>query len=162
MAGGFGNHRKYESLNGNLRTGTGEAVASYVAWVRPPRTQRELFDEALAAAEGNRRIAFDKLYESMTAVRRFGRTARFDFLTMLGKLGLVELEAPSAYLRGATGPLRGARLLYGGSVTAPIAVTELESWLSELDGRLQVGMQALEDSLCNWQKSPRKYIQFRG
>jgi len=27
---------------------------------------------------------------------------------------------------------------------------------------LNVGMQVLEDSLCNWQKSPRQFVHFRG
>ena len=31
-----------------------------------------------------------------------------------------------------------------------------------LDGELKVGMQVIEDSLCNWQKSPEKFVAFRG
>jgi hypothetical protein len=81
---------------------------------------------------------------------------------MLGKLGLAPIVPGSAYLSGATGPLRGARLLFGGSVSAEISAKELESYLVDLDSQLAVGMQVLEDSLCNWQKSPTKFISFRG
>ena len=49
----------------------------------------------------------------MDALRRFGRTARFDYLTMLAKLGLANIAPGSPYLIGATGPLKGARLLFG-------------------------------------------------
>ena len=38
----------------------------------------------------------------------------------------------------------------------------LDRWLVELNNELKVGMQVLEDSLCNWQKSPEKFKPFRG
>jgi hypothetical protein len=91
-------------------------------------------------------------------VLRFGRLARFDYLAMLGKLGLAGIKPGSTYLNGATGPLRGARLLFG--VTANHSV--LDGWLGELDEELQVGMQVMEDALCNWQKSPSVFEPFRG
>jgi ribosome-binding protein aMBF1 (putative translation factor) len=34
--------------------------------------------------------------------------------------------------------------------------------LERLDKHLKVGMQSLEDALCNWQKSPGRFISFRG
>ena len=94
----------------------------------------------------------------MSAVARFGRTARFDYLTMVGKLGLAAIEPPSTYMEGSTGPVRGARLLFGGRENA----TTLDSWLVELEAELHVGMQVLEDALCNWQKSPNEFKPFRG
>ncbi len=155
---GFGNHRKYESLRAYSASGTGAVVDSYVQWIAPPRTHSELFGEALQLSANDQRRAFDYLYRSMATVRRFGRLARFDYLTMLGKLDLAPIEPGSAYLTGATGPTKGACLLFGQEAAA----TELDSWLQELDVYLGVGMQALEDSLCNWQKSPNKFIAFRG
>lgn len=108
---GFGNHRKYESLDARSPKGTGAAVESYVEWVNPPRTHQEMMEEARRNAEGNPRRTFAELYQSMRVVARFGRTARFDYLTMIGKLGLGAIEPPSTYMGGATGPIRGARLL---------------------------------------------------
>lgn len=108
------------------------------------------------------RAVFADLYVSMSAVKRFGRLAKFDFLSMLGKLGVAPIDPDTAYLKGATGPLRGARLLFGGDTSSRISTVVLESRLQELDQRLNVGMQVLEDSLCNWQKSPERYVYFRG
>jgi hypothetical protein len=31
-----------------------------------------------------------------------------------------------------------------------------------LEADLGVGMQAMEDALCNWQKSPRRFVHFKG
>ena len=155
---GFGNHRKYESLDAYSPRGTGAAVKSYVRWVRPPRTHQQLMAQACQNAEDDPRKAFGELYQSMQSVARFGRTARFDYLAMIGKLGLADIEPDSAYLQGSTGPIRGARLLFGGRGTA----ATLDGSLIELDKQLGVGMQVLEDSLCNWQKSPAKYVPFRG
>jgi len=57
----------------------------------------------------------------MNDVERFGRTAKFDYLTMVGKLGLAAIEPGSTYMQGATGPLKGARLLFGGRATSVAA-----------------------------------------
>ena len=103
------------------------------------------------------------MYRSMTSVYRFGRLGRFDFLTMLGKLGISPIEPGSAYLwHNATGPKKGARLLFGGNSSASITPKDLDELLMLIDGSLGVGMQALEDSLCNWQKSPTSYQYFKG
>ena len=160
--GGFGNHRKYESLDAFSNAGTGAAVESYVRWVSPPRTHEELVNEALRLTSGDRRKTFDYLFHSMEAVRRFGRTAKFDYLAMLGKLGLAPIEPGSTYMHGATGPVEGARLLFAGEKGAPLQQRVLDQWLVELADELGVGMQVMEDALCNWQKSPRKFKSFRG
>ena len=130
----FGNHRKYQSLEDHKPNGTGAAVQSYVAWVDPARTHDELFRDALAAASGDGRQAFATLYRSMTAVVSFGRTAKFDYLTMIGKLGLAPIEPDSTYMIGATGPLDGARLLFLGSPAAEgVTSRQLDGWLVELE-----------------------------
>ncbi len=157
----FGNHRKYESLSAISPNGTAAVVASYVAWVGPSGLDA-MIREAHKDVGQDPREVFRYLYNSMSAVARFGRLAKFDFLTMLGKLGIAPIEPDSAYLSEATGPQRGAKLLFGGSRTAKIPASHLEEGLLELDVRLQVGMQVLEDSLCNWQKSPNAYVRFRG
>jgi hypothetical protein len=61
-------------------------------------------------------------------------------------------------MHGSTGPVQGARLLFGNHEN-PV---NLDRWLVELDAELQVGMQVLEDALCNWQKSPERFKPFRG
>ena len=75
--GGFGNHRKYQSLDANSDTGTGAAFETYVEWVGPPRTHAELMEQALRAADWNPRGTFRLLYNDMNRVASFGRTARF-------------------------------------------------------------------------------------
>jgi hypothetical protein len=160
----FGNHRKYESLAASSPKGPAAAFESYVRWVAPPRTHSQLVEETLRQVGGDPRQAFDHLYRSME-VASFGRTARFDYLTMIGKLGLAPIEPGATYMHGATGPLIGARLLFGGRKKAPLAPSDLEAWLVELEARLDLGthgMQVLEDALCNWQKSPRTFVPFRG
>ncbi|MBJ4881314.1 hypothetical protein JGF18_24565, partial [Salmonella enterica subsp. enterica serovar Derby] len=74
----------------------------------------------------------------------------------------MDIEADSTYMAEATGPRRGANLLFGGSTSNIYSTTLLENWVSELDSYLNVGMQVMEDSLCNWQKSPERFIRFRG
>ncbi len=157
ISGGFGNHRKYQSLDAYSPTGTGAAVQTYVQWVGPPRTHEGLMNQVLQNARGSPRVAFRELYHSMEQIASFGRTARFDYLTMLGKLGLANVEADSPYIQNSTGPIRGARLLFG----TPATPAQINQWLVELGSELNLGMQVLEDALCNWQKSPHRFIPFR-
>jgi len=151
--GGFGNHRKRESL-----AATGKTIESYVAWIGIAG-HRARIDAALESAQGDSRLAFDELYRSMT-VFRFGRLARFDYLSMLGKLNLAPIVAGSAYLADSTGPRGGARLLFEGARNAVIKNDVLEARLAALDAVLGVGMQVLEDALCNWQKCTSDYVRF--
>jgi hypothetical protein len=158
----FGNHRKYQSLDAQTATGTGAAFETYIRWVNPPRTHDALFEETYRGCARDPKAAFDRLYKSMSDVASFGRTAKFDYLTMVGKIGLAPIEPGSTYLEGATGPLLGARLLFGGRPDSAIGRSSLDTWLIELGAHLGVGMQVLEDALCNWQKSPAQFERFRG
>lgn len=156
----FGNHRKYQSLDADSPNGTGAAFESYVNWVKQYGSHQALIADAIKKCGEDRRAAFDYLYRSMSAVASFGRTARFDYLTMLGKLDLAPIEPGSTYMNGATGPYAGGCLLFKAN-KQPNRKT-LDLWLVELDAELKLGMQVLEDSLCNWQKSPHKFVAFRG
>lgn len=152
----FGNHRKREGY-----AAIPTVVESYVAWVGAKRGHVGLIGEAEKTAGPSPAAVFDHLYGSMN-VHRFGRTARFDYLTMVGKLGFASLEPGVAYLKNATGPKKGARLLLGGERAANIDWPDLERRLVELAADLGVGQQVMEDSLCNWQKAPEIYMHFAG
>lgn len=151
----FGNHRKYESLRQ-----IDAVLISYAAWIGPRRSHKEFIDAAKARVGADPKILFDYLYKNM-AVKRFGRVGKFDYLTMLGKLGLVDIAPPSAYLVDATGPVEGAKLLFGG-IGGGTSKVVLDQLAIQLDQTLGVGMQVIEDALCNWQKSPKSYVAFRG
>ncbi len=157
----FGNHRKYESIGAGSK-GTAAVIRSYIDWVRPHRSHVGLVKDALDAAAGSANEAFDHLFRSMQNVMRFGRTARFDYLTMLGKLDLAPIAPGIPYLMDSTGPLRGARLLFGGGVNVAIPTGTLDLWVAELGEALGAGMQVMEDALCNWQKHPDRFVPFRG
>lgn len=155
---GFGNHRKYESLDAWAAHGTGAAVASYVEWVGAVGHDARIADVTEDATTPYER--FDALYHSVRGVCRFGRTAAFDYTASLAKLGFVPAEPSCACLNGATGPLQGARLLL--SPGQNLSPTALEKLLAPVRERLDVGFDVLEDALCNWQKSPARFTPFRG
>ena len=156
---GFGNHRKYLSLSGAGHAGTGDAFVSYVEWVNAHGDHQQLFNEGLNASGGNPEGAFEWLYKSMIAVSSFGRTGRFDYLTMIHKLNLATLRPGRPYFDSTTsGPNKGAQAMFGGMYS----IKELESLTVGLGNYLGVGMQEMEDALCNWGKDPGTYHYFRG
>jgi hypothetical protein len=77
-------------------------------------------------------------------------------------MGLAAIEPGIPYLQGSTGPLAGVRLLLGGSTSAKLSAPQLDTTIAQLGSVLNVGMQVMEDALCNWQKSPGKFMPFRG
>lgn len=157
----FGNHRKYESLRVDVNENLADVVASYIAWVGANRGHDLLFSSAQQSANGDPKWAFDILYRS-AEIKRFGRTGKFDYLTMIGKLEITPIEPPHPYLVGATGPVRGARLLITGNVSGPVSIASLTNTVTRLGNFLGLPMQVMEDALCNWQKSPAEYVAFRG
>jgi len=160
-SGSFSNHRKFQSKKPQAIAKT---FRTYYEW----QTQFGGFRDRMIAIHTSvgqePRAAFDALYSSMKGVFGFGggRLGRFDFLTMLGKLQLAPITPGSVYLDKATGPLAGARLLFFGVRDHHITGSALEPRVDALDGILGVGKQVIEDSLCNWQKSPDVYEYFRG
>lgn len=155
----FSNHRKYESLRPNSKRSLYKVISSYRDFIANYGDHRKLFDFVICG--GCKYKSFETFYALMGNVLSFGRTARFDFLTMLGKLKILDIEPQKTYMVGATGPLRGAKLLYGMSKSS----AKFECDLFELSLTLSInpfGMQVLEDALCNWQKNPKKYIYFSG
>lgn len=159
---GFGNHRKYQSMDADKPTGTGAAIVSYVDWVMANGGHRQLFANAYSAGNNDYYAAFDWLYKKMDAVISFGRIAKFDYLTMLGKLAITPIKPPKTYIANATGPKTGARLMLQGNTGAGLSYVELERRLWIMGETLGVDMQVIEDSLCNWQKSSQRYRLFGG
>ncbi len=62
-------------------------------------------------------------------------------------LDLILAEPRSCYLRDATGPLQGAKLLWGERLPK-----ELDEMAAELSEWLDVSPIVMEDALCNWKK----------
>lgn len=159
----FSNHRKYEALDTQSRNHTGEVAASYIRWVLQHGDHRTLINNIQAEAGQNPHAVFDGFYSEMKKnVVRFGRLGAFDHVCMIGKLDLAPVEPGSAYIGTATGPRRGADLLLFNDVDAKTPARELERALIDFGQHIGIGMQEVEDSLCNWQKSPDSYRHFRG
>lgn len=157
IGGKFGSHRKYETLNPESRNFTGFVVGEYVKMIG--QQGHNAFIQNVLAENPNDR--FDAMYDSMN-VHRFGRLGKFDYLMLLSRYNIIAMQPTSAYLKGATGPIRGARLLFTGYEDSGVSPNDLQQFLDELDNDLCVGMAVLEDALCNWQKNPLDFIHFKG
>ncbi|MCK7597079.1 hypothetical protein M0G74_07300 [Microbulbifer sp. CAU 1566] len=163
IGGAFGNHRKYESIRPNVQGSPINVVRSYIEWIGG--SHQTFFSFTQQEVDCCPNAHFDYLYNSMFFVRRFSRLSIFDYLTMLAKVGVVDISPPRAYLDMATGPKKGAKLLFTGSRDSNESTENLEGFLVLLNENMSLGylsMQVLEDALCNWQKSPERHVRFRG
>ena len=164
VPGGFGNHRKYQSLSAHADDQTGPAFESYVEWIGTGSSHVDRFSEIASTSATTPGSRFDALYRSMSDVKSFGRMAKFDYLCMVGKLELFDVEPNSVYIEMATGPKAGGKLLFGGSVDINRSNAQLQSDYATLAESLNLpfSIQILEDAVCNWQKHPDKFVRFRG
>ena len=140
----FGNHRKFESQKPRNLWQVIDSFFTKVAQCGGSPTK--LFTAAAGDA-GNDQERFSVLFERLRGIKRFGRTGRFDWLTFLADLKLLDVRPDSCHLKGSTGPLAGARRLWGDQ-----PVKELENLANKLAKGLKVSPQVIEDALCNWQK----------
>ena len=161
VSGRYSNHRKYESKS---PLAIARTFRTFYEWQTQFGGFRDLILNIHKEIGQEPTGTFHSLYNSMHGVSRFGggRLGRFDFLTMLEKLGLAPITPGSVYLTGASGPLFGARLLFFNDTDYGMSGKNLERRVDAIDDYLDVGKQVIEDSLCNWQKSPDQYVYFRG
>jgi hypothetical protein len=137
----YGNHRKYESKK---PAGIWKVIKSFLDLANERDGPAGLIAVDPTPDDGDN---FELLYSRLKRLIRFGRTGRFDFLALLIDLQLVAAEPASCYLGGSTGPLKGAKKLWG---KRPIR--ELDDMAAALAVRLGISPMVLEDALCNSQK----------
>jgi hypothetical protein len=161
----FSNHRKYESLRNNANRSIPRVFGSYVNWIGGHNSHIAKLEESKQTVMNDNEKLFDLLYTSACKnLVSFSRLAVFDLLTMQSKMGLIVTYPQKAYLKGSTGPILGTNLLFFNTLTKSNP-NFLEGYLSDLAAHLNLGvfaMQILEDSICNWQKSPCRYRHFKG
>ena len=145
----FGHHRAYESLS-HLPI----VFSSYVDFIDEQGGHKALFrpvDNAL-----DRQQYFKLLYDLIRQnIYRFGRLSTYEYLCLLGKLGLAEVAPDSCYIAEASGPKRGAKLLFG-----MLSNEQLDEHAVGLADYLEIGYQEMEAALCHWQKSPERFIKY--
>ncbi|MGB3486951.1 MAG: hypothetical protein WBA62_02485 [Xanthobacteraceae bacterium] len=159
QSGRFSNHRQYQSKDAAT---IARVFRTFYEWQFKEGGFAAKVRSIHRAVGQEPTQTFDQLYKSMKTVFGFGRLGNFDFLTMIGKLQLAPIVPGSVYLQGATGPLAGAKLLFHGNREFQVGAQTLGRKVDALDEYLNVGKQVLEDSMCNWQKSPATYVYFKG
>jgi len=161
IRGKFGNHRKYASIRAGANGWMGPAVTRYIQWVNEAGGHDALFGRLIHEAGNDPHSIFDRFYKVLP-VKGFGRLGRFDWVAMLARYGFMPAEAGSAYLKGATGPVAGIKLLFANNPEAKLSLADMQQRLDALDGYLGVGMEVLEDAICNWQKTQFEFKHFKG
>lgn len=140
----FGNHRSHELPDG---TRLWETISSFIDLAAKVNGPINLVKAPGASGPAER---FDILFRKLSRIHRFGRLGCFDFIDLLLQTGLVrDAEPGHCYLKGATGPLKGAQMIWGAKKTAEL----LDPLASRLAGTLGISCFVLEDALCNFQKA---------
>ena len=139
----YGNHRKFESKKPDHIE---SVVSSFIEWAFSHGGSPEAAFTIPGSLSPTRRFA--ALYQALD-IARFGRTACFDLLCLLGEMNILQIEPDSCYIDGSTGPLRGAVKLCGA-----FKESELSHIADSLAHGLDMPPTVIEDALCMWQKQP--------
>lgn len=139
----FGKHRKYESIKQ-----LPQVVDSYGHWLADIGGVANLTNRAMQQDLSNEQ-RFAHWYKTLN-IYRFGRLAKFEFLSLLGYLKVLPIKADHCYLTKATGPKRGAKLLFGHYITD----LQLERLAVQTAEAIGVDYAVFEAALCHWQASP--------
>ncbi|WP_019671990.1 alpha-glutamyl/putrescinyl thymine pyrophosphorylase clade 3 protein [Psychrobacter lutiphocae] len=149
----FGHHRAYESL-----AQLPAVFHSYIAFITEQGGHKALFKPHKTLKPNKKVIAkqayFQTLYSLIRNIYRFGRLSTFEYLCLVGKMGLADVAPDSCYIAEASGPKRGAKLLFG-----MLTNEQLDNHAVGLADYLDVGYQQMEAAICHWQKSPQRYIK---
>jgi alpha-glutamyl/putrescinyl thymine pyrophosphorylase-like protein len=141
---GFGNHRKYESQKPLILY---NVILSFLDWAKDNGgTLASSFRTSISESLEEK---FDLLYHSLSdGLFRFRRTGAFDLLCLLGDMGILAVRPGSCFLPGSTGPLKGAKKLWGRR-RRPQELSDLADATART---LKIQFDVFEDALCMWQK----------
>lgn len=150
----FSNHRKY----------TVKKLEGYNGFIK---SANHFLDNLLMFVPPND-ISFDEMYRLSLEIPNFGRMAAFDFTASFCKCDLNVEEPKSMYLINSTGPLAGlgdflalsGKKIFSKEEKVKLGNNLLNWFLS--NSHIYMVAQVLEDAICNWQKSPRKYVRYFG
>ena len=146
----FGNHAKYKSLKHIPMV-----FESYINLINTYNGHTNFFRKNTFV---DKKQYFEWLFTVVeTNIYSFGRLTTFDYLSMLSKTGLANIEPNSCHIVGSTGPKDGAQLLFG-----VYPDLQLDNYAMGLADHIGIGYQEMEDALCNWQKSPQIFYSYSG
>ena len=138
-----GDHRPREPLTPDRILA---AVRSFIDFARKVNGPENVIK---AAAPSSPEHHFALLFDKFRKLHSFKRLGSWDLIDLLLQVKLVlNAEPEHCYLEGSTGPLRGARMIWG-SKPSP---SELNRASRDLARALRVSCFVLEDALCNFQK----------
>ena len=163
--GKFSNHRRYTGFNPHSKTGLQTVIKNYQLWINIYGDHEALLNQIIIKSNKSSLSLFKTFYSAIPIGLSLARLGKFDFLTMVSKVGILKMEPDSTYLVGSSGPKSGAILLfYGSNNVKKIDLKLLQDKFDLLGTTLDIPycMQVLEDSVCNWQKSPTTYKYFKG
>lgn len=137
----FGNHRKHEDKKVD---GLMEVIRSFIGLAKRCESPSKIITPRGVSPGFDQ---FDQLFQRIQ-IDRFGRLGKWDFIDVLAQLKLTTAEPKHCYLHDASGPLRGARQIWGDGQDEDI----LNVRCARIVKRLPVSGFVLEDALCNSQK----------
>jgi hypothetical protein len=138
----FGNHRQHE------RPSTIKLMKTLRSFIELARSTNGPGNLIKAPGETTPARRFEALFRKLKKIHRFGRLGAWDFIDLLLYTRLITNAEPEhCYLDGATGPLEGARQIWGKRPT-----DELNDLSARFAKELGISCFVLEDALCNFQK----------
>lgn len=136
--GNMGRAHKYVSFGSYKAMKTAGDIQTYISWVINAGGHRELFPASALSEGGSPSHIFDRLYAAMNMQLRCKKAITFNYLSLLGILGLAGIEPARPYLSDHLPSKLGANWLFGGNAVPKRRANELEPIVTTLAHYLEL------------------------
>jgi hypothetical protein len=152
--GGLGDGHKQYGLDYTRAIHIGNEILSYIDWITLEQGHSQLFSQAIQANEGDRTASFHYLYQSMNRHVPVNKSIQFNYLALIGKVGIAKIEPGHLYLNDILLAKQGAKRLLGGKKVDKISMPELNERMVSLAHFLDLpfSVQVLQKVLEKWAK----------
>lgn len=136
--GSMGEAHKYVAFTSEKASKMGRDIQSYIRWVKSEGSHQELLTKSVNISKEQPAVAFHHLYQSMIEQVKVKKSINFNYLSLIGAIGLARVEPEKPYLNDLLFSKIGARWLFGSDKTNKIPTNELNDMVISLARHLEI------------------------
>ena len=149
---GLGNAYKYYTFDRNKAIEMVAQIQSYIVWVKSKVNHVKLFGDIPDYHAIEPSASFQYCYQEMSVQTALKKSVQFDYLALIGNLGIARIQPGHLYLNDILLPKRGTKWLFDIKKSDKIPVSELNMRMSLLVNYLELpfGIQIVQKALGKW------------
>lgn len=137
-SGNLGNAHKFVSFDNHKAMKTADHIIGYISWVKSAKGHRQLLSDAVSSVDGLPSLIFNMLYTAINSQLRFKKAITFEYLSLLGIIGMINIEPGRPYLSDHLFSKLGANWLFDATAGSKLRTSELETIVTKLAQHMEL------------------------